>query len=165
MALIGVLCALALTEPVSAFTAATPAAIQIKPGMSKPVIAPSAFRAAASGPSTLAATAHVGATVHFGAVAVKSVGFTVQRALPGRRQGKRCVKPTARNGKAARCKRYKTVGRFRYAAKTQLGVVRFRFTGRVGGRRLKPGPYRLRCVPISSTGTAGAPAFATFRIV
>jgi hypothetical protein len=163
--LVGVLCALASAAAASASAPATSAAIQIKPAITKPVIAPSTFRAAASGPSVLAPTARAGASVHFGAVAVRSVGFTVQRALPGRRQGKRCVKPTARSGKAARCTRYQTVGRFRYAAKTQLGVVHLRFTGRVGGRKLKPGRYRLRGIPTSSTGTPGAPVLATFRIV
>jgi hypothetical protein len=161
MALACVLFALAwaaLCEPTSA-------AVQLRPSIGKPVVTPFAFVAAPSGPSALAPTAHGGATVHFGAVEVASVAFTVQRPLPGRVRGKRCVKPTAGSAKAKRCKRYKSVGRFRYVHSVPLGILSFRFTGRVAGRKLKPGPYRLLAVPRSISRTNGAPAFGAFRIV
>jgi hypothetical protein len=158
-----VLCAV-VAGAAGAFAATSSAAIQIRPTIGKPVIAPSSFVAAKSGPSVLAATGRAGAIVRFGAFNLASVTFTVQRALPGRRQGKRCVKPTVRSGKARRCTRYKAVGRFRYAQVVALGAVRFRFSGRVAGRRLKPGPYRLLGVPRSPTGVTGPAVFAAFGI-
>ena len=163
-ALVCVLCGAAWAGPASASGATTSAAIRLKPSITAPVITPFRFAAAARGPSALAPTARVGAAVRYGAFNVASVAFTVQRPLPGRQQGKRCVKPTARNAGARRCKRYKAVGRFRYASKVPLGVVRFRFTGRVAGRKLKPGPYRLLGVPRSATGATGRTVFAAFSI-
>ena len=156
-------CALAALAWASS-SAPSSAAVQIKPSMGKPVVRPFAFAPAASGPSVLAPTARAGATVRFGAFQLASVAFTVQRPLPGRRRGKRCVKPTARNGKARRCTRYKAVGRFRYVSDLTLGVVSFRFSGRVAGRKLKTGSYRLLGVPRSPSGATGAPAFAAFKI-
>jgi hypothetical protein len=162
-ALACLLCTAAWVGP-SGTSAATAAPIQIKPSLTKPAITPFAFAAASSGPSVLAPTARVGATVRYGAFNIASVAFTVQRPLPGRRRGKRCVKPTARNGKARRCKRYEAVGGFRYTSDVPLGVVSFRFTGRVAGHKLKPGPYRLLGVPRSASGATGSAAFAAFRI-
>jgi hypothetical protein len=138
--------------------------VQIKPSIGKPVVRPFTFTPTASGGSVLAATAHGGATVRFGAFQLASVAFTVQRPLPGRRRGRRCVRPTARNGKAKRCTRYKAVGRFGYASDVPLGVVSFRFSGRVAGHKLKPGRYRLLGVPKDDAGVTGAPAFAAFNI-
>jgi len=163
-ALVCVLGGVAWAAPAGASGAPTSAAIQLKPSITAPVITPFAFSAAASGPSALAPTARAGATVRYGAFNVASVAFTVQRSLPGRRRGGRCVRPTARNATARRCKRYIAVGRFRYASNVPLGVVRFRFTGRVAGHKLKPGPYRLLSVPRSATGATGRSVSAAFRI-
>jgi hypothetical protein len=163
-ALVCVLCGLAWAAPASASGAPAPPVIQLKPSMSKPAITPFAFAAAARGPSALAPTARGGAIVRYGAFNIASVAFSVQRSLPGRQQGTRCVKPTARNTNARRCARYIAVGRFRYAKRVPLGVVRFRFTGRVAGHKLKPGSYRLLGVPRNATGTTGRPEFAPFNI-
>jgi hypothetical protein len=158
------LCALALAVTASSSAATASATIQIKPIVGKPTITPFTFKAVASGPSVLAPTARRGASVTIGRFDVASVAFTVQRVLPGRRQGKRCVKPTARNGRAKRCTRYIAVGGFRFSGQGLFGVVRFRFTGRVAGHKLKPGPYRLLGVPRNPTGLTGPPVFAAFSI-
>jgi hypothetical protein len=154
----------AVASAALAGAAAAPAAIQIKPSLSMPKIRPFAFAAAASGPSVLASTAKAGTTVRFGAFNLAGVAFTVQRPLPGRRRGRRCVRPSRRNAKARRCTRYVAVGRFRYASDVPLGVVSFRFSGRVAGHKLKPGRYRLMGVPIAATGARGVPASAAFVI-
>jgi hypothetical protein len=150
--------------PASAYAATAPATIVIRPLIGKPTITPLTFRAATSGPSVLAPTARVGATVTFGRFDTASVAFTVQRRLPGRREGKRCVKPTAHNARARRCASYKAVGRFRFSSQGLFTIVRFRFTGRVAGHKLKPGSYRLLGVPTDPTGLTGPPVFAAFDI-
>jgi hypothetical protein len=44
------------------------------------------------------------------------------------------------------------------------GTNVFRFSGRIGGRRLRPGAYRLVAVARDSSGAASKPARARFRI-
>jgi hypothetical protein len=53
------------------------------------------------------------------------------------------------------------VGSFTHA--DVAGANRFRFTGRVGGRKLRPGSYRLRAVARNAAGV-GPPAFKPFHI-
>lgn len=76
--------------------------------------------------------------------------FTVERAVQGRRHRKNCVKRTHRNRKAKRCTLLVTVGRFTH--KDAAGHIRFRFTGRLHHRTLKPGNYRLNAEPHSAGG-------------
>jgi hypothetical protein len=151
--------------PVAAAGAATSPPIQIRPSISGLQIKPSTLVAAARGPSVLALkTAARGAVVSYGAFAAATTTFTVQRALPGRRRGHSCVRPGAAGRKAKRCTRHVRVGSFQHADTISLGVVRFRFTGRVRGRALKPGSYRMQAVPRSTTGLKGPPAFAPFSV-
>jgi hypothetical protein len=44
-------------------------------------------------------------------------------------------------------------------------VVRLRFSGRVAGRRLAPGSYRLRVVAVDGAGNTSAARTARFKIV
>jgi hypothetical protein len=71
------------------------------------------------------------------------------------------VKAKKRPPKAKRCTRYVKAGSFTHA--DTAGPNRFRFSGRVGGRKLKPGAYRLRVVARNSAG-AGKAATRRFRI-
>ena len=126
------------------------------------------FAAAASGPSAQSAQRRrrrppVGTTVSFTLDEGARVLFTVQRRLPGRRVGRRCVRPTRRNRSARRCARYVARGTFTVAA--VAGQNRFRFTGRTRGRRLAPGRYRLSAVARDAAGNASAARRAAFRIV
>jgi hypothetical protein len=155
----------AVAGPVCAAGAATPPSIQIRPSISSLRIRPSTLVAAARGPSALALnTAARGATVSYGVFAAATTTFTVQRALAGRRRGHSCVRPANAGRKAKRCTHYLRLGDFQQADEIALGVVRFRFTGRVGGRTLKPGSYRMQAVPKSATGLTGPPAFAPFSV-
>jgi hypothetical protein len=45
------------------------------------------------------------------------------------------------------------------------GDTRFRFTGRLRGRKLRPGRYRLVAVATDATGHSSAPERVRFRIV
>ena len=158
--------AAAVTVPVGVAGAATAPSIQIPPSISGLRIKPSALVAAARGPSALALKAAArGAIVSYSAFAVATTTFAVQRALAGRRRGHRCVKPASAGRKAKRCTRYLRLGSFQQADNIALGVVHFRFTGRVGGRALKPGSYRMQAVPKSAAGLTGPAAFAPFSVM
>jgi hypothetical protein len=125
----------------------------------------SVFAAASRGGSIAAARrAPVGTTVRYTLSEPATVAFTVQRAVRGRRAGRRCVRPTRRNGRAKRCTRYVRVrGGFSRASST--GLNRFTFTGRLGGLKLTPGRYRLVARARDAAGNRSAPKRVAFRIV
>jgi hypothetical protein len=123
-------------------------------------LSPARFVAASTGPSVKAAATR-GTVVTYADSQVATTTLTVQRPTQGRRKGAACVKAKKRPPKAKRCTRYVKAGSFSHA--DTAGPNRFRFTGRVGGRKLKPGAYRLRVVARNSAG-AGKPATRRFRI-
>ncbi len=126
-------------------------------------ISPTTFAAAPSGPSVARV---YGAEVSYTLDRAASVRFTVKRRAKGRRVkrgGKRvCAKPGRKNRKKKRCTRLVAVGGFSLGG--TAGKNRFRFTGRVGGRTLKPGRYVLVATPTVG-GVKGRPASVAFRIV
>ena len=95
------------------------------------------------------------------------VTIRIERVLPGRVRGRgsrrKCVKPTARNRKARRCKRYKRVTTL--VANEQAGRQSTAFTGRVRGRALRRGRYRARLVASDALGTRSAETRIALRIV
>jgi hypothetical protein len=133
-------------------------------------LGPATFRAARSGGSVGALTkalqqrAPIGTTVRYRLDGAARVTFTVTKAVPGRRKGKRCVKPGAAKPGAKRCSRtQKLKGSFAHAG--VAGQNSFRFTGRLRGKALPPGRYTLVArLPRPATGAA-ALARKAFRIV
>jgi hypothetical protein len=84
------------------------------------------------------------ATVHFG----------VERATAGRRSGKLCVKATKKNRNAKKCTRYlRMSGGFDVVA--GAGQHSFTFKGRLNGKRLGPGSYRMVAAISSGVRRAG----------
>jgi hypothetical protein len=127
--------------------------------------APSTFAAAASGDSVQSAARHrVGTTVTFRLDEAATVRFTVERAQPGRRSGRRCVKPAKRNRRARKCTRY-VLQRGSFDVPGALGQTRFRFTGRLRNRKLRAGRYKLVAVATDAAGNASAAKRGSFRIV
>jgi hypothetical protein len=125
-------------------------------------IAPSAFFARPRGPSVLVAAKRTyGAIVHYTGSQAATTTFTVQQPAAGRRQGKRCSKPSRKNRHRQACTRYVRVGGFKHIDKS--GLTRFRFTGRLKGRALKPGRYRLQAIPRNLAGV-GSAVYRNFRI-
>jgi hypothetical protein len=125
-------------------------------------VAPRTFRAARTGGAILSAKkkakAPIAATVTYSLSAAATVTFGVERRLPGRKVGKRCVKPTKANRTKKKCSRFKPVkGGFTHSG--QAGQNRFKFSGRIAGKGLKPGSYRL----VGKTGSVSKPA--SFKIV
>jgi hypothetical protein len=148
------------SAPGSASGSASPAA-------SGESISPSSFEAAPSGPSAASARRRkYGARVTYTLNVATEVRFTVQQRQPGRYTGKgrkrRCVAQTRKNAKAKKCTRLVTL-RGSFARSGLAGANSFRFTGRVGGKTLKPGTYALVATPMAN-GKAGHAATATFRI-
>jgi hypothetical protein len=124
-------------------------------------LSPKTFRAASSGPSVSAVRRRrppIGTRVTLLLTAPAPAKLTVERAAAGRRSGRRCVKPTRRNRNARRCTRYL---KLRGSITRRAGAKpTFKFRGRIGGRKLAPGRYRLVAV-VART----APKRASFTIV
>jgi hypothetical protein len=91
------------------------------------------------------------------------VTITIQRALPGRRVGKRCRKPSRANRGRRRCTRYVTRGKF--AAPGKLGANAKRFNGRLKGRALAAGRYRALIRAVDKAKNRSVPRTARFRIL
>ena len=137
----------------------------LAPAITRLLIRPAAFRAARRGASVAAAT---GARVTFTLSRAAYVTFTVERALSGRRIGGRCVAPGAGNRRRPSCTRYLALrGSFRDPVRgfAAAGLAGFEFTGRVAGRSLTPGSYRLVAVALGASGPRSSATRRTFRIV
>jgi hypothetical protein len=99
-----------------------------------------------------------GATVRYALTAAAAVAFTVERGLRGRSVGGKCRKQTPANRRKKKCTRFRKLkGGFTHQG--AAGPNSFRFSGRLRGRALKPGKYRL----VARTGITSRAA--GFRIV
>jgi FG-GAP repeat len=127
-------------------------------------ISPSAFRAARRGASAIVAAPRYGALVTYTLDRASTVRFTVAEVEPGRvASSGRCVAVATALRHARRCRRLVTLpGGF--ARSAGAGTDRFRFTGRLAGRRLAIGSYRLIAAPTAG-GRAGHAVAAAFRII
>jgi hypothetical protein len=134
----------------------------IAPRISGFRLAAGKFRAASKGSSIAAAA--VGTQVSYRVSEAGRAKFTVERAAKGRKKGRRCVAPTTKNRKAHRCTRYlRLKGSFSRTSKS--GLNRFRFTGRLRGKKLRPGRYRLAMAVTDAAKNKSKPKRAKFRIV
>ena len=128
---------------------------------------PTTFAAENGGPSATSA-ARKGTTVSFNLNRAATVVFTVQRSVPARKvkHGRRttCDRRTRANRKRRKCTLYIAV-RGAFTRNGVAGVNRFHFTGRLNGRKLGPGRYRLVATPRvgHSNGRAAATAFRIVR--
>jgi hypothetical protein len=92
-----------------------------------------------------------------------AVTIALTRARPGRRSGRRCVPPSARNRRAGRCTRYVAAGSLSIAA--SQGPNRLAFSGRVRRRKLAPGSYRATATARDRAGNVSKTSVAGFTIV
>lgn len=136
-------------------------------GISRLALSAKRFRAAGSGPSVTTAArrrrAPIGTTISYRDTAAATATFAVQRPTAGRKSGGRCVRPTRANRRRRRCTRWVTVGRFTHA--DSAGPNSLRFTGRIAGRKLAPGSYRLSVSARVGGGRASTARVIGFRIV
>jgi hypothetical protein len=105
----------------------------------------------------------IGTTVTFRLSEAATVRFRVERARPGKKVKRRCVKPTHANRHAHKCVRYMLLpGGFTIQA--TAAQARFRFTGRLMNRKLPVGNYRLKAVATDAAGNRSSAQRAGFRI-
>jgi hypothetical protein len=145
-----------------ATSAATAVVKASAPVLSRLRIKPASFKAAKHGGS-IARRGASGAKISYRDSQAAHIVFTVRRPEPGVRHGKRCVAgPThGSGGHARRCTRYVALGRFTRV--DRAGANSFHFTGRLGGRALGAGLYRLDAVA-RELGLSSRTISARFRI-
>ena len=137
-----------------------------RPRVGRPRLSATVFRAASSGRAiaTGGRTTPVGTSVTFAASEAGSVRFRVQRRATGRKVGRKCKAPTRRNRKRRKCIRYVTASGS-FSVNATPGTNTFRFRGRIGGRKLRPGRYRLTGKATDRAGNVSSVPARAFRIV
>jgi hypothetical protein len=149
------------TDPSTAGACSTPDTTS--PRLTGLALAPGSFRAAARG-GPLAARAPIGTRIFYTLSETATVTFGVERGVIGRRVGGRCVRRTRANRARRRCLRFVRLrGSFRHTGGAgQNGV---RFTGRLRGRKLAVGSYKLVAVARDPAGNRSVTRKRNFRIV
>ncbi len=133
------------------------------PVQGKLVLSSPSFRAARSGPSATSA-ALAGTKVGYTLSEAATTLFKVERATVGRLVGGRCVRTTRANADRRHCTRW-VLMRGRFTRAGQAGQNSFRFMGRLGGRTLPPGRYRLLARSTDLAGNRSGTRRARFRIL
>ncbi len=145
------------SPPATTTTSATKALAAV---LSALTISPSAFLPAPSGATVTAASASkrkkkkYGAKISYRDSQAATTTFTVLRPTSGRMQGKSCKKPSKRNRHGRRCTLYVPLGTFTHADKA--GANSLHFSGRLKGKRLSPGTYRLQAIAHDAAGNGTA---------
>ncbi len=152
-------------QPLAAVTAGTDT---VGPRLGGLTLTPRSFHAASSGASTSArggkANAPTGAKVSFTLSERSSVIFTVENRSKGRKVGKRCAKPGPSNAGKKSCVRWTTVkGSFTIAGESGANSSIFR--GRLAGKALRPGGYRLDGLAKDAANNASATQSTSFTIL
>ncbi|HUO70907.1 MAG TPA: PKD domain-containing protein [Solirubrobacteraceae bacterium] len=125
-------------------------------------ISPTVFVAAGSGPSvTTTGRPRSGTTISYRGTEAATTTFTVQLGKLGRIRGGTCRVLTGKHLTGKRCRVFLSVGAFSHT--DTPGSVSFHFTGRLLGRKLPPGVYRLRAIPSDPVGK-GTAVFAGFTL-
>jgi hypothetical protein len=144
-------------------TTALPKPPPPKPVLARLALSPSRFPAAPSGAS-IARRRKTGATVSYSDTQAGSTTFRVERAVAGVRKGRSCVKPSRSTRGRKRCTRLVVVSGS-FAHRDSPGTNHFHFTGRIGGKALAPGSYRLAASPKSSLSLTGVTLRTAFVII
>ena len=94
----------------------------------------------------------VGTTISFKVSEASKTTLTFARVLPGRRVGKRCLRPTRARSHKRRCSRYVNA-KPSLVYTTGAGTHKVSFQGRLSRhKKLRPGKYRLSLVSVDSAG-------------
>jgi hypothetical protein len=150
------------------FTTPTPlkAPPLVPPHISKLSITPSSLHVEpGKGASTSSSHKKRGATISYTDSQFALAKFTVQAPRKGFRAGKLCTAkpPRHHKGPVKHCTRFVTVGAFTHADKPV--AVKLHFTGRVNGKPLQVGRYRLLVVARNPRGESSKPVSAEFRVI
>lgn len=134
-----------------------------KPTVSGLSFSSTTFKAASSG-RAFTSKVPTGTKVSFSLSEAASVKFTVQRKASGRKVGRKCKAPTHSNRKKHKCTRWKSV-RGSFTVSGKKGKNTFTFRGRIGGKALSRGSYRLSAKATDPAKNASLPKRKGFRIV
>jgi len=93
--------------------------------------------------------------------AAANVTLAIERPTAGRKSGRSCQKQTRKNRKKRKCTFYAPLGKL--TTMGRAGANTLTFSGKLSGRPLKPGAYRVTGVAVNSAGRA-APATARFTV-
>lgn len=104
-----------------------------------------------------------GTTIRYSLSEAARVVFTVDGQTKGRRVKKVCKKATRRNRKGKRCTILDRAGSF--AKDSDEGANIKRFSGKIGGKTLKPGSYQLTLDATDAAGNRAVPRVLTFKVV
>ena len=105
-----------------------------------------------------------GTAFRFAVNEASDVTVTIERALPGRRVGRSCRRPTRRLRRARPCTRYVRVGLLARAARPGRRNT-ISFSGRARGRALRSGAYRARLVAEDAAQNRSRERRVSFRVV
>jgi hypothetical protein len=111
----------------------------VAPAITRLALSPVAFHAARSGPALASA---IGTRLSLALSEAARVTFGVARPAAGRQVAGSCRRPTARNAGRPRCARWILVPG-RIVRRLPGGPTALRYRGRLAGRTLRPGRYRL----------------------
>jgi hypothetical protein len=148
--------------------AGAPSTPDIGPDVTAPQLTSLALtnRIFAVGPAEtpVAARAKRGTTFRLTLSESATVAIAFERSAPGRRaKRRRCVKPTRKNRKARKCKRWvKTGGITRGGSAGRLAIP---FSGRIGKKALKPGSYRAVVTARDAAGNTSRKRTLAFKVV
>ena len=133
----------------------------VAPAITRLRLSPVAFRAAPAGPALAAV---VGARLSLALSEAATVTFRVARLAAGRRDAGQCRRPSARNADRPRCPRW-TRQRGLIARNLPAGPKTLRYRGRLAGRTLRPGRYRLIARARDTADNLSKQRTATFLIL
>jgi hypothetical protein len=144
----------------------TPSAKPVAGAITSLTISPSSFLAAPSGATISKAKKKAkkkvyGANVTYRDSQAATTTFTVLRPSTGRTQGKACKKPSRANKRGKRCTILTAIGSFTHT--DAAGANKLHFSGRLKGKKLANGSYKLQAVPHNAAGN-GAAVSREFKI-
>ena len=142
----------------------TPSGQAVPPVLSRLTLGVRRFRAAPRGASIAASPrAPVGTLVIYDASVAARATIGIERGRRGVLLGGRCRAARRTAARQRTCTRFARVGS---AQRTGVaGTNRFRLTGRLGRRALRPGSYRLVITARVGDGPVSRPVTARFAIV
>ena len=145
-------------------TSSTPLVDIVDPVLSSLRLSSRRFRAARAGRAISAAP--LGTRVSYRLSEAATVRVRYERRVTGRRVGSRCRAVSRRNRSRERCLRFGLVRGLARRRGGTAGANSFRLTGRMNGRALRPGVYRLRLSARDGSGNASSTRRSgSFRIV
>ena len=126
---------------------------------------PARFAVAAGSTATAAGKRRTprGTTLSYGISEPASVTLNFERAVAGRRAGRRCVKANSRNRRAKRCTLYVAAGKLTRSA--PIGLSSLKFSGRIGRKALAVGTHRITALASDAAGNQSAGRRVTIKVV